>query len=160
MVSLERGVCSYAELKVFSCYNGRKKRLRRRARFQKFRGASCHNFFFLQGKAPKEIHAILKETLGENAPSYVIVKNLVVQFKRGDFSICSAPRPWWPKTVTTPEIIDQIHELISEDRRISANLIAEQLGILLEWVGSVIHEDLDMRKLSAQWVPKCLNADQ
>ena len=31
-------------------------------------------FFFLQGKAPKEIHAILKETLGEYAPSYATVK--------------------------------------------------------------------------------------
>ena len=28
-------------------------------------------FFFLQGKVPKEIHAILVETLGEQAPSYV-----------------------------------------------------------------------------------------
>ena len=27
-------------------------------------------FFFLQGKEPKEIHAILTETLGEHAPSY------------------------------------------------------------------------------------------
>jgi len=27
-------------------------------------------------------------------------------------------------------------------------------------VGSIVHEDLDMRKLSAKWVPKCLNADQ
>ena len=35
-------------------------------------------FFFLQGKAPKEIHAILKETLGEHAPSYATVKNWVV----------------------------------------------------------------------------------
>jgi len=26
-------------------------------------------FYFLQGKAPKEIQAILKETLGEQAPS-------------------------------------------------------------------------------------------
>jgi len=26
-------------------------------------------FFFLQGKTPKEIHAILTETLGELAPS-------------------------------------------------------------------------------------------
>ena len=32
--------------------------------------------FFLQGKAPKEIHAILKETLGEHAPSYATVKKL------------------------------------------------------------------------------------
>jgi len=27
------------------------------------------NYFFLQGKAPKEIHAILRETLGEHAIS-------------------------------------------------------------------------------------------
>jgi len=65
-----------------------------------------------------------------------------------------------PKQSPTPEIIDQIHELILEDRRISAKSITEQLGISRERVGSVIHEDLDMRKLSAKWVPKCLNADQ
>jgi len=43
-------------------------------------------FFFLQGKAQKEIHAILKKTLGEHSSSYVTVKNVVAQFKRGDFS--------------------------------------------------------------------------
>jgi len=32
-------------------------------------------FFFLQGKAPKEIHAILTETLEEHAPLYANVKN-------------------------------------------------------------------------------------
>jgi len=82
-------------------------------------------FFFLQGKASKEIHAILTETLGEYAPSYATVKTWVAQFKRGDFSTCDAPRPGRTKTVTTPEIIDQIHELILEDRRISAKSIAE-----------------------------------
>jgi len=50
-------------------------------------------FFFLQGKAPKEIHAILIATLGERAPSYATVKNLVAHFKRGNFSTCDAPRP-------------------------------------------------------------------
>ena len=59
--------------------------------------------------------------------------------------------------MTTPEIIDQIHEIISEDRRISAKSIAEQLGFSR---GSIIHKDLDMRKLSAKWVPKFLDADQ
>ena len=84
----------------------------------------------------------------------------MAQFNRGDFSTCDAPRPGQPKTVTTPEIIDQIHELILEDRWISAKSIAEQLGISREWVGSIIHEDLDTRKLSAKWVPKRLKADQ
>ena len=114
----------------------------------------------MQGKAPKEIHAILQETLGEHAPSYATVKKWVAQFKRGDFSTWDAPRPRRPETVTTPEIIDQIHELILEDSRISAKSITKQLGISRERVGSIIHEDLDMRKLSAKWVPKCLNTDQ
>ena len=61
-------------------------------------------FFLLQGKASKEINTILIETLGEHAPSYATVKNWVVQFKRGDFSTCDAPRTGQPKTVTTPEI--------------------------------------------------------
>jgi len=69
-------------------------------------------FFFLQGKALKEIHAILTETLGEHAPPYATVKNWATQFKRGDFSTCDAPRPGRPKTVTTSKIIDRILELI------------------------------------------------
>ena len=117
-------------------------------------------FFGLQDKAPKKLHAILKEILGENAPSYVTIKNIVAQFQRGDFSTCDAPSPGRSKTVTTPEIIDQIHELILEDRRISAKSIAEQLGNSREQVGSIVQEDLDTRKLSAKWVPKCLNANQ
>jgi len=83
----------------------------------------------------------------------------VAQFQRGGFSTCDAPRPGRPKTVNTPEIIDQIHELILEDHRISAKSIAEELGISCEQVGSVIREDLNMQKLSAKWVPKCLNTD-
>jgi hypothetical protein len=51
------------------------KHVRRRARFQQHRDASYQVFFFHQNKAPKEIHAILTETLGEHAPSYATVKN-------------------------------------------------------------------------------------
>jgi len=65
-------------------------------------------FFFLQVKAPKEIHAILTEIVWEHASWYATVKNLVAQFKRGNFSTCDAPRLGRPKTVTTPEIIDYI----------------------------------------------------
>jgi len=84
----------------------------------------------------------------------------VAQFKHGDFSTCVAPRPGWPKTVTTPEIIDHIHELILEDCQISAKSIAEQMDISRERVGSIIHENLDMQKLATKWVLKRLKADQ
>jgi len=112
----------------------------------------------LQSKVPKKIHAFW-QTFGKNAPSYATVRNWVTQFKR-DFSTCDAPHPGRPKTVTTPQITDQIHELILEDRPILAKSIAEQLGISGERVGSIIHEDLDLRKLSAKWVSTFLNADQ
>jgi len=81
-------------------------------------------FFPLQGKAQKEIHVILTETLGEHALPQATVKNWVARFKLGDFSTCDAPRPGRPKTVTNPEIINYIHELILEDSRISAKSIA------------------------------------
>jgi predicted regulator of amino acid metabolism with ACT domain len=56
--------------------------------------------------------------------------------------------------------VDAIHSMILGDRRISAEKIAETLAISRESVGYTIHEILDTRKLSAKWVPKCLNADQ
>jgi hypothetical protein len=43
-----------------------------------------------------------------------------------------------PKTVPTPEIIDQIHGLLLEDHQISAKSIAEQLAISREQVRSII----------------------
>ena len=43
--------------------------------------------------------------------------------------------------MTTPEIIDQIHELVLEDGWISARSIPEQLGISREGIASIIHED-------------------
>jgi len=74
-------------------------------------------FFCLERQTPKKIHVILREILGEHEPSYATVKNWVAQFKRGGFSTSDVPCPGRPKTVTTPEIIDQIHELILEERR-------------------------------------------
>ena len=106
-MSLERGVCLCAELQVFACYRGWKEACQAtRAISTTWRRelSSRSPPQPVQGKAAKEIHAILKETLGEHVPSYVTVKNWVVEFKRGDFSTYDAPRPGRPKTLTTPEI--------------------------------------------------------
>jgi len=85
-VSLERGVCSCAE--VFLVSEAERERVRRRARFQRHGDASCHQDFFFarQGKAPKKIHAILTETLGVHAPSYATDQNWVAQFNVVIFS--------------------------------------------------------------------------
>jgi len=85
-------MCRIASL--FLVTEAERKHVRRLARLQQHGDASCHQvIFFLQGKASKEIHAVLTGTLGEHAPSNAIVKNWVTQFKRGDFSTYDAPRP-------------------------------------------------------------------
>ena len=78
LIFVSQGQCDCRELKFSQRYwyrgadkslaRPRRKQARkhvREARFQQHRDASCHQdfFFFLQGKAQKEIHAILTETL-------------------------------------------------------------------------------------------------
>jgi histone-lysine N-methyltransferase SETMAR len=38
--------------------------------------------------------------------------------------------------------------------------ISETIGISKERVGYILHEELDMKKLCAGWVPRLLTADQ
>jgi hypothetical protein len=60
--------------------------------------------------------------------------------------------------VTIPENEDAIHSMILDDQRISAKKTAGTLTISQEREGHIIHEILDMEKLSAKLVLKCLNA--
>ena len=64
----------------------------------------------------------------------------------------------WPSLNVA--IFPPVIRLVLDDPRISSKWIAEQLCISHEWVGSIIHEDLDVQKYSAKWVLKCLNANQ
>jgi ABC-type dipeptide/oligopeptide/nickel transport system permease component len=80
-------------------------------------------FFFLQGKAPKEIHAIVKQMLGKRAPSYATVKNWVAGFKHGDFSTCDAAGPGRTETVTTLEIFCKNSVELKYSAELNTNVI-------------------------------------
>jgi hypothetical protein len=158
-VPLERGVSLCAELHDFSCYRRRKEACQATRAISTTSRPELTRYPRPARNTPKEIHAFLTQTLGEYTPLYTNVKCWVAQFKRADFSTCDAPRPG-PKTGTTPGIIYQIHDLIFLVRQISAKTKAQLLGISGERVRSIIHEEFDMRKMPAKWVPKCQNADQ
>jgi len=132
-----------------------RKHARLRARLQQNLEASCHQDFFSPARQGAESNS---RHSGRN-----IRRTCTIVWRRqkiGDFlNLCCASSRT-TQNIDHPVIIDQIYELISKDGRISAKSIAEQLGISRERVGSIIHEDLDMRKLPAKWVPKCLNAER
>ena len=168
-MSLERGYCSHAKLQVLSRYWGWKEACQalrtistpwRRELSSSFIFLLFFPFFFFSRQGTQGNSSHSERNIRGTCTIVYHRQNRMAQFKFGDFSTCDAPHPRRPETVTTLEIIDQIHELIFEDHRISAKSLVEQLDIPRERVGPIIHEHLDMRKLAAKWVLKCLNLDQ
>ena len=69
----------------------------------------------------------MMQTLSDKCPSYSTVKKWCANFQGGDFEIDDAARSGRPSTVSTPEVVDHVHDLILADQRISAKTIAETL---------------------------------
>ena len=52
-----------------------------------------------------------------------------------------------------------MHQSVIENRPLTVKDIAKAYGISSEQVHKVLHQNLDMRKLSARWVPRLLTID-
>lgn len=117
-------------------------------------------FLFLKGLKGQEIFEEMTSVLGGSAPSYATVKNWVAAFKRGRMDIKDEHRSGRPKSVTTPETVAKIHDLVLKDRRLKLSEIASAVNISKERVSNIVTQELGMKKLSARWVPRLLTLDQ
>jgi len=59
---------------------------------------------------------------------------------------------------TIPEITDKIHDMILSDRRIKVREIVKATGIS-HTAFSILHEKLDVKKISARWVLRLLSVE-
>ena len=107
-------------------------------------------FLFLEGKSRSEIKERLDAVYGDSSPSMATVKNWFNEFQRGRTSVFDEPRPGASKTATTEENVTKIHDLIFADRRLKVREVAEMIDISKDRVGYILHEILDMRKLSVR----------
>jgi histone-lysine N-methyltransferase SETMAR len=117
-------------------------------------------FFVKEGLTPNEIHSKFINVYRDSSFPFSTIKNWAAEFKRGRISLEDDPREGRPKSATTSEIIEQVHNTVLYDRRMKVREIAETIGISKERVGYILHEELDMKKLCARWVPRLLTADQ
>ena len=119
------------------------------------------SFFFLSSffvfTTHNHLHKIMEKR--ESAPSHGMVHKWFTEFRCGRISTSDAERPNRPKEVTSQEMIDKIHDIVFNDRRLKVREISETVKILVESVWHILHECLGMRKLSARWVPRLLTAD-
>lgn len=137
-----------------------KRRIRDFFTMEKLEIRGVIKYLHKKGLSGQEIHNDMVNVLGESAPSYATVKNWVAEFKRGRTSIEDEPRSGRPKTATTTEIVAKVHDMVLNDRRIKVREIANIMGISNDRVHLILHEELQMKKLSARWVPHLLTVDQ
>jgi transposase len=67
------------------------------------------------------------------------IKKWAAEFKHGHTSLEDDPHEGHPKSATTPEIIEQVHDMILDDRRMKVREIAETIGISKEHVRYILH---------------------
>jgi len=66
---------------------------------------------------------------GDSSPSFSKIKKWAAEFKRGHTSLEDDPREGRPKSATPPEIIEEVHGMVLDDRRMKVREIAETKGI-------------------------------
>ncbi|GBP33923.1 Putative uncharacterized protein FLJ37770 [Eumeta japonica] len=101
--------------------------------------------YFLRKKNITETKEKLDKYYGDSAPSISMVKKWFTELRCGRTSTSDAERSGRPKEVITPEIVDKIHEMILDDRRMKVRELAHAVGISSERVHHILHEYLDMR---------------
>jgi histone-lysine N-methyltransferase SETMAR len=117
-------------------------------------------FFVKEGLTPKEIYSKYIKVCGNSFLSFSTIQKWTAEFKRGRTTLEVDPREGHPKSATTSEIIEQVHDMLLDDWRMNVSEIAETIGISKERVGYILHEELDTKKLHARWVPRLVTADQ
>ena len=110
-------------------------------------------YLYLKGKTGKEIHRELANVYGSFAPSYAQVKFWIGEFKRGRTSLEDEARSGRLMDATDEEMRKKVRDLVYSDRQIQVEEIAQALGISHGSVSTILHDRLDMRKLTAHWVP-------
>ena len=98
------------------------------------------------------MHAVYKD----HAPSMITIRYWFNEFKRDRTFVFDEERPGRPIEMTTKDMVNKINDIVLADRRVKTTEIADIVDISTERIQNMLHENLDMRKLSARWVPRLL----
>jgi transposase len=105
-------------------------------------------FIVKEALTPKKVHSKFIKFYEDSYPSFSTIKKWVAEFKRGRTSIEDDRHEGRPKSATTPEIIEQVHDMLLDDRRMKVHEIAETIDISKERVGYILNEELDKKSFA------------
>lgn len=117
---------------------------------------SVIRFLFLDGKTCEQIKVKLDAVYGGLSPSMSTVRYWFNEFKRGRTSVFDEDRPGRPADVVTEEVVQKVKNIMVTDRRTKVRELAEAVGVSYGTAINIIHDKLNMKKVSARWVPRLL----
>ena len=102
---------------------------------------------------------MLQEAFGDNAMCQRKTFLWYKRFKDGRTSVDDDERSGRPSTSTAPENIAKVRQAILADRRQTIHDVCEIVGISYGTVQRILADNLNMRRISARFVPKLLSDD-
>lgn len=103
---------------------------------------------------------MLQEAYGDNSLYHARVFEWCKYFSEGRESTKYDQRPGHPVTVSTPETVTEINQIVRADRRMSIRMIFEGVNADKETVRKILLEKLHMTKVCAKLMLKNLTSDQ
>ncbi|GFW94019.1 protein GVQW3 [Trichonephila clavipes] len=120
----------------------------------------CIKFCFKLGKTGTKIYKMMKTAFGEEAMSRARVFELLRLFKEGRQSVNSDPRSGRPSTSRNEDKIAQLKAVVHTDRCLTVREMAQECHISVGSCDEILRKDLNMRRVSAKFVPRLLTEDQ
>ena len=91
---------------------------------------------------------------------YGMVQKWLTEFRCTRTNTETIPSPGRPIGITTPEMINKIHDFVLNDPKVKVREISEIVSMLTERVVNILHTHLYMRKLCARWALWLFTIDQ
>ena len=112
-------------------------------------------FLWKEGVQAADIVRRLSAVFGESAESRSTVYRWIQLFTEGRQSLEDDPRSGRPSTAVTEESVAAVEKIVMEDRHVTIREIAQTMDISSSTAHEILHNRLQLNKLSARWVP-CL----
>ncbi|GFW72228.1 protein GVQW3 [Trichonephila clavipes] len=120
----------------------------------------CIKFCLKLGKTGTETYQMMKTAFGGKAMSRAGFFEWFRPFKKGRQSVNSDPRSGRPSTSRNEDKIAQVKVVVRSDRRLTVREIVQECHISVGPCDKILRKDLNMRRVSAKFVPRLLTEDQ
>ena len=110
-------------------------------------------------KNRKETMEMLVKAYGVAAMKRTALHKWYSRYENGYESVMDEQLSGRPTSITSQKV-QEIKELLDKDRRIPVREVSQRVDCSVGTVHTIIHDNLNMRRLCARWIPKILSACQ